>query len=459
MRGEVLLLSRNIKIHGEDRDGWGGQILGTDLFESDGTWRKGSIIMDQVQVFNCSQKDTYYGSIRFEGHLGGHSRVSNSAVHNGLGMGVVVLNGNNVELVNNAFVGFRQVGMMLDFVRNCTITGNFIGDVFVRGIQFIDMTIDKEACVAYSSYEKDDGSPSYDITFTDNIAAGCPYAGFIAPGHACGDTAQVNFRNNVAHSVSGYGAYMYKNPADSSASRCFEVSHFTGYKVSEPCVMTFAQTLEHRANSLTCIDNEKGLSLNTADQEADEVEITLSSSFIAGETRSLDCPDSANCYCEPKYGVMTFSNMNDGKPLMPTMASSLPIYESHGEGNWGGTIVIEDTIFSGFVGVQKCGQRHVIFERNPKGSDKIPPHTIKNCKFVDVNDSGFAWFEKPDLAWANIKDCGDFPCTAPNNMIFTFLSSRFSGATPSVTDSDMTLVPDDETVGGTYPGCIHLPSS
>ena len=266
MRGEVILLSRNIKIQGEDKDGWGGQILGTDMFESDGTWRKGQIIMDQVQVFNCSQKDTYYGAIRFEGHIAGHSRISNSAIHNGLGMGVVVLNGNNVELVNNAFVGFRQVGMMLDFVRNCTITGNFIGDVFDRGIQFIDMTIDKEACVAYSSYEVNDkGSPSYDMTFTDNIAAGCPYAGFIAPGHECGDSEQVNFRNNVAHSIAGYGSYMYKNPADTGASKCFEISHFAAYKVKDACTVTFAQTLDHRAHHMTCIDNEIGMSLNTAD--------------------------------------------------------------------------------------------------------------------------------------------------------------------------------------------------
>jgi len=41
MRGEVILLSRNIKIQGDDTDGWGGQVLATDLFESNGTWRKG----------------------------------------------------------------------------------------------------------------------------------------------------------------------------------------------------------------------------------------------------------------------------------------------------------------------------------------------------------------------------------------------------------------------------------
>lgn len=157
--------------------------------------------------------------------------------------------------------------------------------------------------------------------------------------------------------------------------------------------------------------------------------------------------------------MMNFANMNDPKPLMPTMASSLPIYVSHGEGNWGGTILIEDSKFQGFAGKQKCGQRHVLFERNPMGSDKIPPHTFKNCKFHDVNDDGMAWLEKPDLAWANIKDCGNFPCTAPNNLIYTFLGSRFTGITPTTTTSDMTLVPDDETVAGTYPGCDHKPGS
>ena len=41
MRGEVILLNRNIKIQGEDVDGWGGQVFVSDYFETDGTWRKG----------------------------------------------------------------------------------------------------------------------------------------------------------------------------------------------------------------------------------------------------------------------------------------------------------------------------------------------------------------------------------------------------------------------------------
>ena len=325
------------------------------------------------------------------------------------------------------------MGMMLDAVRNCTVTGNLIGDVFKRGITFLNGGIDKEACVAYGSYINNGaGTASYEMTFTDNIAAGCPFAGFIAPGHKCGETDQVNFRNNVAHSTEGYGLYTYVNPADvGSSGKCYEVSRFAGYKCGETCITSLVDTDELRGNDITCIDNEKGLSLMTGGRERDEVLITLKDSFIAGSSRALDCPDSANCYCEPKYGIMAFMNMNDGKPLMPTSSSSLPIYKSHGEGNWGGTVLIEDTTFSGFIGKQACGARSVIIERAPAASQKIPPHTFKNCKYHNVNDEGFAWMEKPNLAWANIKDCGSFPCTAPNNMIFTFLNPRFTGVTPS----------------------------
>jgi hypothetical protein len=57
--------------------------------------------------------------------------------------------------------------------------------------------------------------------------------------------------------------------------------------------------------------------------------------------------------------------MNDGKGLHPTSSSALPIMGSHGEGNWGGTIKIRDTLFSNFQGKSMCGERSVIFNTNP----------------------------------------------------------------------------------------------
>ena len=172
------------------------------MFEADGTYRVGSLYMDNVQVYNCSQKDTRNAAIRFEGSLGGFSRISNSVFNNGLDYGISLFQSNNVELIKNSFIGFRQVGMRIDNARNCTITGNFIGDVADRAIQFLDSTIDKMGCVAYCSLESSKvGTPCYEMIFTDNIAAGCPFAGYIAPGYeTCGENKK-NFYNNVAHSV------------------------------------------------------------------------------------------------------------------------------------------------------------------------------------------------------------------------------------------------------------------
>lgn len=68
MRGEVLLLTRNIKIDAEDIESWGGQIVTSDTVEVYGEeiiQRIGTTIMDSVEIFNCSQIDTFKGALRF----------------------------------------------------------------------------------------------------------------------------------------------------------------------------------------------------------------------------------------------------------------------------------------------------------------------------------------------------------------------------------------------------------
>jgi len=50
MRGEVLSLSRNIKIIGEEVDDWGAQILTAEIMEIDGTFREGETYLDSVEI-------------------------------------------------------------------------------------------------------------------------------------------------------------------------------------------------------------------------------------------------------------------------------------------------------------------------------------------------------------------------------------------------------------------------
>jgi len=38
--------------------------------------------------------------------------------------------------------------------------------------------------------------------------------------------------------------------------------------------------------------------------------------------------------------------------------------------------------------------------------------------FTDVKN--IAYMAEPNPGWANLKDCGDFPCTAPLNSLISF---------------------------------------
>lgn len=346
IRTEVILLSRNVKITGDDADGWGGQVLATDLFESNGAWRKGQIEFDNVQVYNCSQRNTYKAAIRFENAIGGASKVSNSVVHGSRAWSVSVYKSNNVILENSAFVGAKAIGVHMDLVRNVTMDNTFTGDVSKRKIDAGDMFVDKEGCVAICSYMTQ-GSKCYDLQITDNIAAGCVFGGFVAPGHDCGDTSSKKFRGNIAHSNDGAGAYIYPDNASSKHSKCYEGSHFTGYKNQLQCVTTHYNTLDMRMSDLTCIDNAKGVCLQTGGSN-DEISISLKDSKIYGETDALDCPDSRDCWCHQKLGLMSFGNNFGSKALHPDMASALPVYKVKSESAWGGDILIYNVDFIDF---------------------------------------------------------------------------------------------------------------
>lgn len=91
MRGQVLLLSKNVQLIGEDKDDWGCQILTSSLTLGFGNVRKGQTFLDNVEIANCSQ----YGSIkkaalRFEETGGLPSAISNVALHHGFGVAVQI---------------------------------------------------------------------------------------------------------------------------------------------------------------------------------------------------------------------------------------------------------------------------------------------------------------------------------------------------------------------------------
>lgn len=69
MRGEVILLTRNIKVVGEDSNDWGCTIVTADRTEADRSVRIGEMILDHVEIYRGGQEDTYKSAIRYEGAI------------------------------------------------------------------------------------------------------------------------------------------------------------------------------------------------------------------------------------------------------------------------------------------------------------------------------------------------------------------------------------------------------
>jgi cell migration-inducing and hyaluronan-binding protein len=184
MRGEVYLLSRNVVIEGEDVDSWGCSILTTEIKAQNNKQLAGSLFWNNVEVSNCSQKDTLHSAVRFEGVTTGTSEINNSSVHGGLAWLLYITSSKNINVKNTSFIGARAVGVNLHSITNVHLNGVFVGDVQRRDyVSNLDGAVDKEACFAFCSYWGGNKCPSSSIK--NSIAAGCPYGGFVAPGHNC----------------------------------------------------------------------------------------------------------------------------------------------------------------------------------------------------------------------------------------------------------------------------------
>lgn len=54
-------------------------------------------------------------------------------------------------------------------------------------------------------------------------------------------------------------------------------------------------------------------------------------------------------------------------------------------------------------------------------------HQFFDTVFNNVSSESMAWMATPKDAWANMADCGEFPCTAPLNALLKFENTIFEG--------------------------------
>jgi len=112
------------------------------------------MIWENVQVYNCSQKNTENAAVRFENARGREdNRIQDSVIHNGLGWGLHVKDSKRIQVSGNTIAGFRALGAKASSVDDFTFNDNMVFDVIRRedfGTE--DMIVDVEACVSICAH-------------------------------------------------------------------------------------------------------------------------------------------------------------------------------------------------------------------------------------------------------------------------------------------------------------------
>lgn len=135
------------------------------------------------------------------------------------------------------------------------------------------------------------------------------------------------------------------------------------------------------------------------------------------------------------------------------------MYSIMSDSSFGSKTEINNVEFIGFKsGTNRCGEMQTIFFLNPTASDFNNFLTCNNCKFTDIATEAMAYIYDPPSGWAKIDDCGEWPCTGPENVVLKFKSTKFSGSTPSYTRSNFQIVSDYKDAASTFDTCEKVQS-
>ena len=126
-----------------------------------------------------------------------------------------------------------------------------------------------------------------------------------------------------------------------------------------------------------------------------------------------------------------------------------------GDASWGGRSLYENLTFSGYRGQQTwCGQDQRVIRLNPTGSDYHPRAKFLNTRFDNLDQDTLAFLFSPKPSWANLDDCGEFPCTAPNNALIQFEKTTYTGSIrPFRQDSSFQLIANNKGNSDKFDGC------
>jgi hypothetical protein len=289
------------------------------------------------------------------------------------------------------------------------------------------------------------------LTLKNNIAAGFERIGFLVPT-VC-DAAMATYENNVAHSVE-HGAWVLANNV-CSGKQYF--GNFHAYKTVAQGVLTFDGYHSIFIRNIHTLDCGMGATIQIGkNQDMNIINVTDSSFY--GESAELPQDDAE--YCIDINGFILAGSSLGGKSVPASMLSSLPYDKYKTYNNWFTEATMNNVTFKNWASGtrQHCSSTSTNTNKalgvSHSNSDHAAVNIFKNSVFDNVNHGAVAFIYDPPQSWANIRDCGNFPCTGPKNAVFKFENSTFTGSsTPSITNGTFQIIPNNPSVSDNIAAC------
>ncbi|XP_040210575.1 fibrocystin-L-like [Rana temporaria] len=444
LAADVALLTRNIKIIGEDYPGWSSESFGARVlvgtFSANGMVYKGNARISNVEFYHSGQEgyrdptDPRYSLafLNLGEVLPNKSYVKGCAFHNGFSpaIGVFYTNGLNIDDNVIHFTVGEGIRVLGDRVN---VRGNLVALSVWPGTY--QNRMETTNTLWHAGIAINEGSH---IVLQNNTVAGFERAAYQINGEPCSGFSNPSpaWYNNEAYGGL-YGIYMNAD----GLPVCSRVRGFLIWKCWDYGIYT--QTVSSlQISDVILADNGMGiLSIVYTPPSVSHVisnkTVQITNSLLVGSSPNFDCTDILT---DSDPNIKLSGQHRSRRPptggrsgiCWPTFASghnSAPGKPMAGLSNYNaisGLMTVEDTIFVSYKNVCS-GEANVMFMTNPENEDLQHPIEVSRLVLVDSTEDQKVFIHRPDVKKANPSDCVDMTCDAKRKTLLKDLDGSFLG--------------------------------
>ncbi|XP_051699933.2 fibrocystin-L isoform X2 [Oryctolagus cuniculus] len=450
LAADVGILSRNIKIVGEDYPGWskdsfGAHVLVGSFTENMMTFT-GNARISNVEFYHSGQEGfrdstdpryavTFLNLGQLQEH--GLSYVRGCAFHHGFSPAIGVFGTDGLDIDDNIIhftvgEGIRIWGDANRVRGNLVVLSVWPGTYQNRK--------DLSSTLWHAAIEINRGT---NTVLQNNVVAGFGRAGYRIDGEPCSgqDNPMEKWFNNEAHGGL-YGIYMNQD----GQPRCSLIQGFTIWACWDYGIY-FQTTESVHIYNVTLVDNGMAIfpmiyTPAAISHKISSKKVQIQNSLIVGSSPEFNCSDVLT---NDDPNIELTASHRSSRPLSggrsgicwPTFASAhnmAPRKPHAGIMSYNaisGRLDISGSTFVGFKNVCS-GETNVIFITNPLNEDLQHPIYVKNIQLVDTIEQSKIFIHRPDISKVNPSDCIDMVCDAKRKSFLRDMDGSFLGNSGSV---------------------------